>query len=135
MQHHAYQAYSQNHINIHTPEKLIEMLYEGVLRFTSLAKRAIEQRDMEAKSKWINRSTDIFIELINSLSNDGTEMTAYLSGLYMHQIKLLTQANLRNSTKELDTIIHVATVLLETWRDETAPKKETKEQKLETAVA
>lgn len=135
MRHHAYQAYTQNHINIHTPEKLIEMLYEGVLRFTSLAKRAIEQRDMEAKSKWINRSTDIFIELINSLSNDGTEMTAYLSGLYMHQIKLLTQANLRNSTKELDTIIHVATVLLETWRDETAPKKETKEQKLETAVA
>ncbi len=135
MRRNAYQAYTQNHTNIHSPEKLIEMLYEGVLRFTSLAKRAIEQRDMEAKSKWINRSTDIFIELINSLSNDGTEMTAYLSGLYMHQIKLLTQANVRNSTKELDTIIHVASVLLETWRDETSPQKTSQEHKLETAVA
>ena len=137
MRSNAYQAYAQNHTNIHTPEKLIEMLYEGVLRFTSLAKRAIETGDIEAKAKWINRSTDIFIELINSLSNDGTEMTAYLSGLYMHQIKLLSQANISNSTKDLDTIIHVATVLLETWRDETAPKTgaEERERERETAVA
>jgi len=115
----AYQAYSQNHTAVQTPEKLIEMLYEGLLKFTSLAKRAIEEGNAEAKSKWINRSTDIFIELISSLSNDGTEMTAYLSGLYMHQIKTLNKANIENSTAELDTIIHVVKVLLETWKEET----------------
>jgi flagellar protein FliS len=115
----AYQAYSQNHTAVQSPEKLIEMLYEGLLKFTSMAKRAIEEGDMEAKGKWINRSSDIFIELINSLSNDGTEMTAYLSGLYMHQIKSLNNANIKNSTSELDTIIHVVKVLLETWKEET----------------
>jgi flagellar protein FliS len=120
----AYQAYNQNHTGVQTPEKLIEMLYEGLLRFTSLAKRAIEERDHEAKAKWINRSTDIFIELISSLSNDGTEMTAYLSGLYMHQIKSLNRANIQNSTAELDTIIHVVKVLLETWREETTVEYE-----------
>ncbi len=116
----AYMAYSQNHTAVETPEKLIEMLYEGLLKFTSLAKRAIEEGDYETKSKWINRSTDIFIELISSLSNDGTEMTAYLSGLYMHQIKSLNRANIDNSTAQLDTIIHVVRVLLETWREETS---------------
>lgn len=115
----AYAAYNQNHTSVETPEKLIEMLYEGLLKFTSLAKRAIEEEDAEAKAKWINKSTDIFIELISSLSNDGTEMTAYLSGLYMHQIKSLNAANIHNSTAELDTIIHVVKVLLETWREET----------------
>ncbi|MCH9814187.1 MAG: flagellar export chaperone FliS [Epsilonproteobacteria bacterium] len=121
---HAYQAYNQNHTSVETPEKLIEMLYEGLLKFTSLAKRAIEEEDYEAKSKWINRSTDIFIELISSLSNDGTDMTAYLSGLYMHQIKSLNKANMENSTAELDTIIHVVRVLLETWREETTVEYE-----------
>ncbi len=116
----AYQAYSQNQTGVYSPEKLIEMLYEGLLRFTSLAKRAIEDNDMEAKAKWINKSTDIFIELIDSLKNDGSQMTAYLSGLYMHQIKTLNQANINNSTQELDTIIHVVKVLLQTWREETS---------------
>lgn len=115
----AHQAYSQNHTAVQTPEKLIEMLYEGLLKFTSLAKRAIEEGDFEAKVKWINRSTDIFIELNSSLNNDGTEMTAYLSGLYMHQIQSLSKANIQNSTSELDTIIHVVKVLLETWKEET----------------
>ncbi len=115
----AFNAYAQNQTGVYAPEKLIEMLYEGLLKFTSLAKRAIEENDMEAKAKWINRSTDIFIELIDSLSNDGSQMTAYLSGLYMHQIKALAEANRKNSTQELDTIIHVVKVLLETWREET----------------
>lgn len=116
----AYQAYNQNHTAVQTPEKLIEMLYEGLLKFTSLAKRAIEEGNFEAKVKWINRSSDIFIELVSSLSDDGSEMTAYLSGLYMHQITSLNQANIKNSTGELDTIIHVVKVLLETWREETS---------------
>lgn len=116
----AFQAYSQNHTAVQTPEKLIEMLYEGLLKFTSLAKRAIEEGDFEAKSKWINKSSDIFIELISSLSNDGTEMTAYLSGLYMHQLKTLNKANIENSTAQLNSIIHVVKVLLETWKEETS---------------
>ena len=115
----AMSAYAQNHTAVTSPEKLIEMLYEGLLRFTTLAKRAIERKDYEAKAKWINRSSDIFIELLDSLSDDKTEMTAYLAGLYMHQIKSLNEANIKNSTEELDTIIHVVKVLLETWREET----------------
>ena len=128
----AINAYAQNHIAVTSPYKLIEMLYEGLLKFTTLAKRAIEDKDYEAKVKWINRSTDIFIELLNSLSDDKSDMTAYLAGLYMHQIQSLSEANINNSTKELDTIIHVVKVLLETWREETGLVKE-KESEREVA--
>lgn len=125
-------AYTQNHTAVNSPEKLIEMLYEGLLKFTTLAKRAIEEKDYEAKVKWINKSTDIFIELINSLKDDGSQMTAYLTGLYLHQIKSLSEANIKNSTKELDTIIHVVKTLLVTWREETGLAKK-KERELEVA--
>ncbi len=116
----AYMAYNQNHLGVTSPEKLIEMLYEGILRFTSLAKKAIENENYEDKAKWINKSVNIFIELINDLDYEkGGDVAHYLSGLYTHQIKLLSTANINNSTKELDEVIKVTKVLLETWREET----------------
>ena len=115
----AYAAYNQNHLGTTSPQKLVEMLYEGILRFSSQAKKAIENRDLEAKSKWINKSVNIFVELINQLNYDGGEVAHYLSGLYTHQIKLLSIANLNDSTKEIDTVINVTKGLLEAWREET----------------
>ncbi len=116
----AFDAYNQNHLSVTSPEKLIEMLYEGILKFAALAKRAIENENMEDKSKYINKTVNIFIELINDLDFEkGGDMAHYLSGLYTHQIKLLSLANINNSTKEIDTVINVVKVLLETWREET----------------
>ncbi len=115
----AFKAYNQNYLSTQSPEKLIEMLYEGILKFSSLAKKAIEHEDLENKAKYINKTIDIFIELINDLDYEkGGDIAHYLSGLYTHQIKLLSLANLNNSTKEIDTVINVVKVLLETWREE-----------------
>jgi len=62
---------------------LIEMLYEGVLRFCSQAKRAIENNDIEKRVYWINRAINIFSELIVSLDAErGGEIAYYLEGLY-----------------------------------------------------
>ncbi len=115
----AYSAYSQNNISIESSEKLIKMLYEGVLRFTSLAKRAMEENNIEKKTYWINRTTAIFSELINTLNYDGGQIAHYLGGLYMHQIKLLSEANISNDTKKLDEILHVTKELLNVWKEET----------------
>lgn len=115
----AYSAYSQNNLSIESSEKLIKMLYEGVLRFTSLAKRAMEESDIEKKTYWINRSTAIFSELINTLNYDGGQIAHYLSGLYMHQIKLLSEANMSNDVKKLDEVLHVTKELLSVWKEET----------------
>jgi len=115
----AYAAYSQNNISIESSEKLIKMLYEGILRFTSQAKRAMEDDDIEKKTYWINRSTAIFSELINSLNYDGGQIAHYLSGLYIHQIKLLTEANIYNDATKLDEVLNVTKELLQVWKDET----------------
>ena len=45
----AYATYSQNNASIESSEKLIKMLYEGILRFTALAKRSIEEKNIEKK--------------------------------------------------------------------------------------
>jgi flagellar protein FliS len=115
----AYSTYSQNNVSIESSEKLIKMLYEGVLRFASQAKKAIEDQNIEKRTYWINRTSAIFAELINSLNYDGGQIAYYLRGLYTHQLRLLTEANQHNDTTKLDEVINVARELLQAWKDET----------------
>lgn len=115
----AYSTYSQNNVAIESPEKLIKMLYEGILRFASQARKAIEDQDIEKRTYWINRTSAIFAELIHSLNYDGGQIAYYLRGLYTYQLQLLSEANLKNDTTKLDQVINVARGLLEAWKDET----------------
>ena len=115
----AYSTYSQNNVSIESSEKLIKMLYEGVLRFASQAKKAIEDQNIEKRAYWINRTSAIFAELIHSLNYDGGQIAYYLRGLYTHQLRLLTEANKNNDTAKLDEVINVARELLQAWKDET----------------
>jgi flagellar protein FliS len=116
----AVNSYNQNNINIESPEKLIEMLYEGALKFTSFAKKAIEKNDVEKKVYWINRSVNIFTELLISLDIEkGGDIALYLNGLYEQQIKFLTEANVENNPEKLDIVINVLKGLLEAWKETT----------------
>ena len=116
----AINSYNQNNINIESPEKLIEMLYEGALKFTSFAKRAIEKNDIEKKVYWINRTINIFTELLISLDmKKGGNVALYLNGLYEQQVKFLLEANIDNNIEKLDIVINVLKGLLEAWKDET----------------
>ena len=116
----AINAYQQNSTMVTSPYKLTQMLYEGILKFNSLAKKAIEDRDFEKKSYYINRSCAIYIELLNTLDMKGGEIAHYLHGLYNYQLKLLSEANITNSTAKMDEAINVASVLLEAWKEETS---------------
>ncbi len=115
----AYSTYAQNNVGIESPQKLIEMLYEGVLRFNTQAKRAIRDNDIEKRTYWINRSNAIFIELLNSLDHTQGDVAHYLNGLYTYQLHLMSQANVHNSETHLDQVNQVIKGLLEAWRDET----------------
>ena len=116
----AINSYNQHNINIESPEKLIEMLDEGALKFSSFAKKAIEKNDVEKKVYWINRVVNIFTELLVSLDiKNGGDMALYLNGLYEQQIKFLIEANLENDSEKIGIVINVLKGLLEAWKEET----------------
>ena len=116
----AHNIYAQNNIGIESPEKLIEMLYEGVLRFNAQGKKAIKDGNIEKKLYWINRSIDIVTELLIVLDIDqGGDTAIYLSGLYNYQIKLLSQAVINDDISKIDECSNVFKSLLEAWREET----------------
>ncbi len=115
----AYNTYAQNNIGIESPQKLIEMLYEGTLRFNMQAIRSINNGDIEKRTYWINRSMAIFIELIQTLDFSHGDISHYLNGLYNYQIKLLMEANIEDNTEKIEEVNSVIKGLLEAWRETT----------------
>jgi len=115
----AYNTYAQNNVGIESPEKLIEMLYEGVLRFNMQAIRSIENKDIEKRTYWVNRSIAIFVELIQTLDYSKGDIAHYLNGLYNYQIKLLMEANIESKIENIKEVNGVVKGLLEAWRETT----------------
>jgi len=115
----AHNIYAQNNVGIESPQKLIEMLYEGVLRFNAQAKKAIKDGDIEKKVYWTNRSIAIITELIATLDRSQGDISEYLNGLYTYEIQLLTTASLDSKIENLDEVSNVFKGLLEAWRETT----------------
>ena len=114
----AYNTYNENNINVESSTKLIEMLYEGVLRFNAQAKKAIKDHNIEKRVYWTNRSIAIITELISSLDmeQEGT-MPLYLKELYNYEIQLLIDAGVENNMAKLDEVTNVFKELLSAWRE------------------
>jgi len=120
----AYAAYNQNNMGFDSPQKLIAMLYEGILRFIYRAKKAMDAGDIESKVLFLNKTNAIFFELINSLDMSQGQISEYLQGLYSRQIQLISEANITNDQSKLDEVVHVTRELLEAWRDATKGEDE-----------
>lgn len=113
----AHNIYAQNNVGIESPHKLIEMLYEGVLRFNAQAKKAIKDENIEKKIYWTNRSIAIITELISILDVSQGDVALYLDGLYNQEIMLLTEASAHSDILKLDEVSNVFKGLLEAWKE------------------
>ncbi|DAB28374.1 MAG: flagellar export chaperone FliS [Sulfurimonas sp. RIFOXYD12_FULL_33_39] len=115
----AHNIYAQNNIGIESPAKLVEMLYEGVLRFNAQAKKALKDGDIAKRVYWTNRSVAIITELISILDLKQGRVAQYLEGLYNYEIQLLSSANVEKSVAKYDEVSNVFKCLLEAWRETT----------------
>ena len=116
----AYNTYMENSVGVESPMKLIEMLYEGVLRFNAQAKKAIKDGDIEKKVYWLNRSIEIITELVAVLDmeQEGT-VSKYLQGLYNYEIQLLLEVSFDGDIAKVDEVTNVFRGLLDAWRETT----------------
>lgn len=115
----AHSIYAQNNVGIESPAKLVEMLYEGVLRFNAQAKKAMKDENIEKRVYWLNRSIAIITELISVLDFKQGDVAEYLEGLYNYEIQLLSEAGHEKSITKIDECSNVFKVLLEAWREST----------------
>lgn len=116
MNNHAYQAYQQNSIQTATPGELTLMLYNGCLKFIKLAKRDIENKNIEGKNTNIQKAQSIIQELMITL-NPEIEISKQLMPLYDYLHHQLMQANIKNDISILDEVESFVVDFRDTWKE------------------
>lgn len=103
-----YQTYRQNDMNTANRGKIVVMLYSGAITFLGKAKLYMEKKDIQNKSKYIQKALDIIEELNIALDlQKGKDIAANLRSIYLFLIRFLTQANIDNSTEKIDRAVHI----------------------------
>lgn len=96
-----YAQYKQLSVNTAGPEKLLIMLFDGAIRFCTQAKRAMENKDIEATNNNLLRCQDIVMELMGSLNMD-YEISNSLLRMYDYIYYNLQQANIKKDLQFLE---------------------------------
>ena len=108
--------YRKNQISTSSQGRLIVMMYEGAIRFTSLALESIDKGDMGNQGKYIQKAHDIVNELSLSLDfKNGGDVAPRLESLYQFVLSQLTLANIKSEKKPLQTVLNILNPLLEGW--------------------
>lgn len=111
--------YNQQSAISDDPYVLILKLYEGIIKFLSFAKNAMEEGDIEAKFTYINKTIAIFDELRNVLDFDGGDVAYYLDGLYLYQIETLFSSGIDDNVNAVNQVMKVTQGLIDAWKEET----------------
>ena len=93
-------SYKAQSVQTASPGKLVLMLFDGYLRFTTAAKKSFDEEDLTKKNEGINnnliRAQNIVTELQSSLDMSVPgELPGTLYRLYDYVLHQLQQANLQ----------------------------------------
>jgi flagellar protein FliS len=111
-----YATYQTNSVTTALPQDLTLMLYEGLTKFSMLAKRAIEQKLIEQKNTNIQKAQAIITELQLTL-NQSIALSKDLNSLYDYMQTRLIDANVKNDLVAIDEVIGFAEEFRETWKE------------------
>jgi flagellar protein FliS len=112
----ATQQYRQGQAFSVTPGHLIVMLYDGVLRFLSKAKLAIEEQQVEVAHSSICRVQDIILELDRALDTTN-DVATNLHDIYMYCYHRLVEANMQKNVQILAEISGHFELIRDAWRN------------------
>ena len=108
--------YRKNQISTSSQGRLILMMYEGAIRFTSLALESMDKGDLANQGKYIQKAHDIVNELSLALDfKKGGDTAPRLESLYQFVLSQLTLANIKSEKKPLQTVLNILNPLLEAW--------------------
>jgi flagellar secretion chaperone FliS len=111
-----YQSYQQNSVTTASPGELTLMLYNGCLKFITQAKKAIDDKNIEAKNTNIQKAQNIIRELMVTLNMD-LEVSQNMMSLYDYMNRQLIEANLKSDAAILDEVEGLVTEFRDTWKE------------------
>lgn len=112
----ALNTYKNNSINFASKEQLLLMLLDGSVRFAKLARKAIEDKDIEKASENLIKTQNIYYELMASLDvSRGGDWAGSLMSVYDFIVRKLAEANIKKDVRIVDEIMPVIEEIRDTW--------------------
>lgn len=109
-------SYLKNQVMSASPNKLIEMLYQGAIKSVKIAGIAIENDNPKKAHKELVRAQDILMELKGSLNTEvGGDVPENLESLYEFMYQQLVKANMNKDQTLLPPVVKMLTELLDAW--------------------
>lgn len=109
-------SYQNTQVSTASGAKLVLMMYDGAIRFTTEAKTEIKRKNISATGIRIRKAQNIVSELMGSLNHEkGKDVAKGLEKVYMEVNKVLTEANIKGEIKYLDEAIMMLQNLRSAW--------------------
>ena len=111
-------AYRQAEVQTGSPVELVVMLFDGAIRFVTMARDGLHRGDLQAKRLGVSRALAILSELQSTLDVEhGGTLATRLEGLYVHVTGRLLDASVRRDAAPLDEALTVLTPLRDAFRE------------------
>ena len=125
-----YAKYKQTSVLTASREQILLMLYEGAIKFTKIALRAMEEKKIAERGQNIMKAFDIVMELQATLDHKvGGELAAQLDQLYAFMMDQYTKANIKSDPEPLRGNIKILENLYDGWKQAIEKIKKENEQR------
>ncbi|AST06162.1 flagellar export chaperone FliS [Anoxybacillus flavithermus] len=110
-----YQSYQTNAVQTASPGELTLMLYNGCLKFIAQAKKAIEDKDIEARNINLLKAQKIIQELMVTLNME-YEVAKSMMTMYDYIYRRLVEANIKSDMSILEEVEGYVKEFRDTWK-------------------
>jgi flagellar protein FliS len=108
--------YLKDSVSTASPQRLVVMLYDGLVHDLQLAQQGVATGDVALVHTRLIRAQAIVTELQSSLDLNAWAGAADLSRLYTYVLELLVDANVRKDAAPLVLAMGVVEPLRDAWR-------------------
>jgi flagellar protein FliS len=100
------------------PTQLTVMLYDGAIRFLSLARERMLAGDLEGRHAYMLKGQNIVAALLGALDMErGGDVAANLQRLYLYMYEMLVEANLMDKPGPIEQVVAMLADLRESWAE------------------
>ncbi|MBC8423204.1 flagellar export chaperone FliS [bacterium] len=109
--------YQETMVHTMGPERMIVMLYEGVVRHLQAARADLGRGEVAGKATHLKKARNIVAELRHSLDPGAdADLAGNLSALYGYIFNELIEAQISDETRHIDDVLRVIAPLLVAWQ-------------------
>lgn len=113
----ALNAYKNNSVNYASKEQLLLMLVDGAVRFSKVAKEALENKNIQKSHENLVKVQDIFTELMVTLDRNAGDWAIQLYNVYDFIKTRLFEINLKKDAKMMEELMPVIESVRDTWHE------------------